>query len=81
MGMLEHSELAVSVFTNLLADCNQDGVWSPKGLRSAPKSQSGLTGFVFPLELDTKTTERRRSDVTFRLALIARFAGLELSYV
>jgi hypothetical protein len=34
---------------------------------------------MFPLESDTKSTESKQTDVTFRMALIARIAGLELT--
>lgn len=81
MGFLRDSETAVTVFANLLGDCTEEGVWAPKGLRSAPSSSSGFADFAFPLEQDTKSTERRRSDVTFRLALIAKLAGLDLEFI
>ncbi len=41
---------------------------------------SAGSNHMFPMEVDTKTTERRRSDITFRLALIAKIAGLELEW-
>jgi hypothetical protein len=34
---------------------------------------------MFPLESDGKRPESRQADVTFRMALIARLAGWELT--
>jgi hypothetical protein len=80
LGMLEASPTAQRALANLLGDCDESGVWSPKNLKSLPKSSSHLADFWFPLELDGKTAERRRADVTFRLAQIAKLAGWELDY-
>ncbi len=81
LQMLHTNETAVKILGRLLADTDGNGVWSPKSLRSIPKSKSRLADFMFPLELDGKTMERRQADVTFRLALIARVAGWTLEYV
>jgi hypothetical protein len=80
LGMLETSATALRILARLFKDCDEQGVWNPKNLRTIPKSPSKLADFAFPLELDGKTVERRRSDVTFRLALIARLSGLDLEY-
>jgi hypothetical protein len=80
MGMLEASPSAVRALSHLLADCNDQGVWDPRNLRGFPKSPSGLADFAFPLEPDAKQMESRKSDVTFRLALIAKLAGWELEF-
>lgn len=77
---LGDSPTAQRALTRLLKDCDDDGVWSPKNLRSFPKSPSGLAGFAFPLELSDRRAEARRADVTFRLALLAKLAGLELEF-
>ena len=81
LGTIEASATAVRILSRLLRDCDDSGVWSPRNLRSIPKSSSKLADFMFPLEADTKTSERRRADVTFRLALIAKLAGWELELV
>jgi len=81
MEMLHTNETAVRILVRLLSDVDGNGVWAPKSLRSLPKSKSRLADFMFPLELDGKTAERRQSDVTFRLALIAKLAGWTLEYV
>ena len=80
LRMLEASPVGQRVLARLLKDCDDRGVWSPKNLRSIPKSPSKLADFAYPLEMDGKTAERRQADVTFRLALIAKLAGWELEY-
>ena len=65
----------------LLKDCDKNGVWAAKNLRAFPKSASGLVDFAFPLEVDEKSVDARRADVTFRLAHLAKLAGLELEFV
>ncbi len=80
MGALESSGTGQRILARLYRDCDSEGVWSPKNLRSIPRSSSKLGDFAFPLELDGKTAERRRADVTFRLALIAKLAGMEIEY-
>jgi len=80
MGILESSPTAQRILWRLLKDCDDQGIWSPKNLRSLPKSSSKLGDFAFPLEVDSKKPEQRQVDVTFRLAHIAKLAGWELDY-
>jgi hypothetical protein len=80
MKGLRESPSAQRALTRLLKDCDDHGVWSAKSLRSFPKSPSGLAGFYFPLEVNEKSAEARRADVTFRLAHLAKLAGLELEF-
>jgi len=80
LNWLRASPSAQRALARLLKDCDDDGVWTAKGLRSFPKSPTGLTRFTFPLERSDKKHEARRADVTFRLAHIAKLAGLELEY-
>lgn len=81
MGMLSSSPTAQKVLSRLLSECNPNGVWSPGSLRGLPKGTSGLAEFFLPLEIDATSPEHRQSDVTFRLALIAKLAGWTLEYV
>ena len=81
MRMLGESSTAQRILGRLLRDCDRDGVWNPRNLRALPKSSSRLADFAYPLELDGKTLERRKADVTFRLAHIAKLAGWDLEYV
>ena len=80
MGALQWAPVATKVLHRLVADCDDDGVWKPKNLRSVPKAGNKITWHYFPLELDGKTLESREVDVTFRLALIAKLLGWELAY-
>ncbi len=81
LDALESTPSAKRALTRILKDCDNDGVWNGKGLRTFPKSPSGLAGFAFPLEISDKTPASRRVDVTFRLAHLAKLAGLELEFV
>ena len=79
LGVLQHSPGASRVWTRLLKDCDEQGVWSPKGLRTFPKRTSPWAYHAFPLQADAKSVESRQVDVTFRMALIARLAGWEVA--
>lgn len=81
LGMLQSSETAQRVLARLLKDCDESGVWSPKNLRTLPRSPSRLADFACPLEADAKNPAARQADVTFRLALIAKLAGWQLEFV
>ena len=76
MGALEWAPVATKVLARLLKDCDETGVWRPKNLRSLPKPGNKITYHYYPLHLDAKTTEGKEVDITFRLALIAKAAGL-----
>jgi hypothetical protein len=80
LNWLRASASAQRALARLLRDCDDEGVWTAKGLRSFPKSPGGLAGFAFPLERNDKTREARKADVTFRLAHLAKLTGLELEY-
>lgn len=77
LGVLHHSTGAPRVWAKLLKDCDEQGVWSPKNLRTLPRRVSPWSYHAFPLQ-DGKTVESRQADVTFRMALIARLAGWEI---
>jgi hypothetical protein len=78
LGALHHSTTAARVWARLVKECDEGGVWHPKNVRMVPKGSSPWAYHYFPLELDGKTAESRLTDVTFRMALIARLAGWEL---
>ena len=80
LNKLEASTAAKRALTRLLKDCDDDGVWSQKGIRVFPKSPSGLADFAFPLEIDATSRQARKTDVTFRLAQLAKLLGLQLDY-
>lgn len=79
LGVLHHSSSAPKLWSRLLKDCDSDGVWRPKNLRAMPKRVAPWAYHAFPLEIDSKRAEARSVDVTFRMALVARIAGWELT--
>ncbi len=79
LGVLHHSTAAPKIWARLLKDCDERGVWCPKNLRTLPRRVSPWSYHMFPLQADGKTLESRQADVTFRMALIARLAGWEIS--
>jgi hypothetical protein len=81
IGALHTAPVATKVLARVLKDCEENGVWNPKGLRAAPKPLSHLTYHVYPLQPDNKAPEDKLVDVTFRLALIAKLLGWSLEYV
>lgn len=81
IGALPHAPVATKVLGRLLKDCDDNGVWSPKNLRTMPKAINHATYHMYPLASETKSAESRQVDVTFRLALIARSLGWSLEYV
>jgi hypothetical protein len=78
LGVLHHSTTVPRVWARLLKDCDEQGVWSPKNLRTFPKRVSPWSYHMFPLEGDSRSPQSRQADVTFRMALIARLAGWEI---
>jgi hypothetical protein len=80
MAALASAPVATKVLARTLKDVDERGIWSPKGLRSGPKGTNRLTYHWYPLQADEKAAESRSVDMTFRLALIAKLLGWELSY-
>lgn len=80
MHALEWAPVATKVLARLMADVDGRGVWAPKALRSQPKAGNKITYHWYPLHPEEKAAESRVVDVTFRLALIAKELGWELSY-
>ena len=79
LGVLPSSVSAAKIWSRLMKETGKDHVWHPKGLRALPKAASPWAYHMFPLESDTKSAESKQTDVTFRMALIARIAGMELT--
>jgi hypothetical protein len=69
------------VLGRLLKDCDERGVWNPKGLRAAPKAANRASYHCFPLDPESKAPEWKQVDVTFRLALITKLLGWSLEYM
>ena len=75
IGALHTAPVATKVLGRLLKDCDDHGVWHPKGLRSLPKAINKISYHTFSLATESKSAESRQVDVTFRLALIAKHLG------
>ena len=78
LGALHTAPVATKVLTRLLSECDQHGVWLPKGLKVQPKPTHKITYHWYPLHPESKEPESRSVDVTFRLALIAKLLGWQL---
>lgn len=79
LGIVRQVASASRVLARLFSECSEQGIWSPVGLRAMPKSENPVVSHYFPLEGPGKSPAQRQTDVTFRLALIARLMGIPLS--
>jgi len=80
MGALQWAPVATKVLARLMKDFDAQGVWAPKGLRGMPKALNKITYHWYPLQTDEKAAESRAADVTFRVAVIAKLLGWEITY-
>jgi hypothetical protein len=81
LGIVRQVPSATKVLARLYSECDDQGIWSPSGLRVMPKSTNPVVYHSFPLEGAGKSPAQRQTDVTFRLALIARLLGIPLNVV
>jgi len=81
LGIVRQVPSAARVLARLYSECSDQGIWSPKSLRAMPKSENPVVAHYFPLEGPGKSPAQRQTDVTFRLALIARLVGIPLNIV
>ena len=81
LGILRQVPSAARVLARLYNECDDQGVWSPKSLRTLPRSPNPAVSHYFPLEGRGKSPAQRQTDVTFRLALIARLMGIPIEAV
>ena len=81
LGIVRQVPSAAKVMARLFSETDEQGIWAPAGLRVVPKSDNPLVSHYFPLEGPGKSPAQRQTDVTFRLALIARLLGLPLTVV
>lgn len=81
MGLVRQIPSASRVLARLFSECDDQGIWTPKALRALPKSENPVIAHYFPLEGPGKSPAQRQTDVTFRLALIARLMGLPIEVV
>jgi len=81
LGLVRQAASATRVLARLFSECDHQGIWSPKSLRALPKPTTLLTAHYFPLEGPGKSPAQRQTDVTFRLALIAKLMGLPIEVI
>lgn len=81
LGVVRQIPSASRVLARLFSECDERGVWTPKNLRGLPKAASPLVVHWYPLEGPGKSPAQRQTDLTFRLALIARLLGLPIEVV
>jgi len=81
LGLIRQIASAHKVLARLFSECDDQGIWSPKALRTAPKTTNPVVAHYFPLEGPGKSPAQRQTDVTFRLALIARLLGIPVEVV
>lgn len=78
LGIVRRIPSASRVLARLFSECDDRGIWTPRSLRARPKSSNPVVAHYFPLEGPGKSPAQRQTDVTFRLALIARLAGIPI---
>jgi hypothetical protein len=81
LGLVRQIQSASRVLARLYSECDDQGIWSPKSLRTMPRSTNPVTAHYFPLEGPGKSPAQRQTDVTFRLALIATLLGIPVEVV
>jgi len=81
LGLVRQAPSATRVLARLFSECDHEGIWSPKSLRALPKPTTLLTAHYFPLEGPGKSPAQRQTDITFRLALIAKLMGLAIEVI
>ncbi|HTU01482.1 MAG TPA: hypothetical protein VMG58_06685 [Candidatus Sulfotelmatobacter sp.] len=81
LGLVRQIPSAGKVLARLYSECDDQGIWSPKALRSSPKTVSPIITHYFPLEGAGKSPAQRQTDISFRLGLIARLLGLPIEVV
>lgn len=81
MGIVRQVLPASRTLARLFSECDEQGIWSPKSLRTLPKTANPVVAHYYPLEGPGKSPAQRQTDVTFRLALIARLMGLPVEVV
>lgn len=81
LGIVRQIPSASRVLARLFSETDDQGIWSPKNLRALPKATNPVVTHWFPLEGPGKSPAQRQTDITFRLALIARLMGIPVEVV
>lgn len=80
LGFLRRNDNWCKLLDRFLDDRDEHGVWHPHKGGSVPRSSNPFAWSYFPLE-SAPSGDERWTDVTFRLGLIARFAGRQIDLV
>lgn len=80
IGALVHSPVGVRVMNRLLAECDPHGVWRPKKMPTIKKAIHPAAYHSWGLQEEAKSGDARYVETTFRLALVAKKAGWELTF-
>ena len=78
LGIVRQVPSAAKTLARLYSECDDQGIWDPKSLRVRPKPLTPVVAHRYPLEGPGKSPAQRQTDVTFRLALIARLMGIPI---
>lgn len=81
MGIVRQVVPASRTLARLFSECDDDGIWTPNGLRALPKTSNPSVAHYYPLEGPGKSPAQRQTDITFRLALIARLMGMPVDVI
>ncbi len=81
LGIVRQVPSASRVLARLFNECDDQGVWAPRNLRAMPHSPNPAISYYWPLEGPGRSPAQRQTDVTFRLALIARLMGLPVEVI
>jgi hypothetical protein len=81
ISALHTNPVATKVLARLMSEVDEQGVWRPKALKTAPRAIHKITYHTYPLHQESRGPDTRLVDVTFRLALIARLLGWPLEYL
>ena len=81
LGLVRPVVSANRTLARLFNECDDQGIWSPKNLRTLPRSPNPVTAHYFPREGAGRSPAQRQTDATFRLGLIARIMGLPIEVV
>jgi hypothetical protein len=79
-NFLKRNENWMKMFERLIDDRDKHGIWHPRKGTDTPGSSSPFVWPSFPLE-SHMDGERRWTDVTFRLGLIAKLLGWRIELV
>jgi hypothetical protein len=81
LNLVRQIPSASRVLARLFSECDDQGIWSPKSLRALPKASNPLSAHYFPLEGPGRSPAQRQTDITVRLAQLAKLLGIPVEIV